>query len=269
MFKIYDQLIGIEYSNIEIEFTGSDNHNKFLKNLKSMPKEWYYRTHTITYKLNSFGHRCEDINSLNFENYILFIGDSHPYGTGLELEKTFPYVVSKKLNISYYNLGVPGTGVDVISHNLNIWLSKFPKPKYVFLTWADITRSIILPDTKSNLFIGTGTWSKEDDEKNLIRYGDSSGYFSSRYYMTCNMIKCVLESHQIPYSSISLTDTPLNGYMPIRYFSYLHMPDRARDIDGLGIGHIGIESSQIIADYLIAQYNDKYMNATTINTGTV
>jgi DNA polymerase III alpha subunit len=60
---------------------------------------------------------CKSINikieDIDLNNYILFIGCSHTEGIGLELQTTYPYLVSEELKCDYYNLGLGGTGIDV------------------------------------------------------------------------------------------------------------------------------------------------------------
>ena len=63
------------------------------------------------------------------DNYILFIGCSHTMGVGLELEKTYPHILSEKLKMDYYNLAVPATlvtsstlvmtGLEIVSFTVN------------------------------------------------------------------------------------------------------------------------------------------------------
>lgn len=252
-------LLGEKFNQV-LDFSGSDMKDLFEQNLIRGSKDWYYRTTPITYKYNSQGHRCNDIESLDFENYVLFLGASDTVGTGLELEKTYPYLVSKSLGTSYYNLSVGGVGVDSLFYNLNMWLNQFPKPKYISLCWHDPARFLTEVNDKKDVFISVGHWTKDDDQKNMFRYGDASGYFDTRLKLQCNMIKSLLEFHKIPHANISVSQVKLYE-IPIKIFN---MVDYARDSQ-----HPGIKTNQLVAEYLIEQYHDKYTNAAVINTGTV
>lgn len=86
-----------------------------------------------TSMFNSNGHRCAEIQEINLRKHILILGDT----AGLELNKpvdqTFPHILSKKLNIDYYNLSVINGGVDVLKYNLYTWLFKFGSPKHIII----------------------------------------------------------------------------------------------------------------------------------------
>ena len=121
-------------------FLPEESEERFLKALETQPDNWIYRTETITYKYNNHGHRCMDINDLS-EGYILFAGCSHTEGIGLKLERTYPYLVSKHYQRSYYNLALGGTGPDVVMFNIIGFLSKVKiKPSMVIIQWPDFSR---------------------------------------------------------------------------------------------------------------------------------
>ena len=105
MTKLYEYLIGNEFSNTTLAYRGLDSEENLHINLASQPNDWYYRNKTITYQYNEYGHRCKSIHDIDLDNYILFAGCSHTEGVGLELETTFPYLVSNQLGNDYYNMG--------------------------------------------------------------------------------------------------------------------------------------------------------------------
>lgn len=255
--RLYDDLLGEYQAGRTLDFFGADKENLFVENCKRMPEDWYYKHNKIHYTFNQHGHRSIEIKDLNFDNYILFLGDSHTEGIGLELEKTYPYLVSQKLNIPYYNMGMGGTGVDAMSYNLSIWLSKYPKPKFIFLYYSDMTRFLIKQDT---LFTSGGTWSTNPHYQNFLRYADSSGYFVTRYILSSKVIKNLCENNNIPYHNMSfIADLPELDYVNIE-----KTVDKARDLQ-----HAGIEMHDLLSDYLVMQYSDKYLNASPISTRTV
>lgn len=247
MFEFYDDLIG-SISKGNIKFYGSDRKEKFIKNLNKLHENWYYRTHEVTYNFNSHGHRCDDLSSLDFENYILFLGDSHTVGIGLELEKTYAYISSKSLGLPYYNLGIGGTGIDVMLYNLITWLSKYPKPKYICMFWSDVARSFF-KDKNDQCFKVSGPWDDEENVKNMYRYGDASGYFDARLVLVSNMIKNTLASYKIPNSSFTIFSIPPSLVsLPIQHVSVIG--EHARDLS-----HFGIKTHKNIADSIVNDYN--------------
>mgnify|MGYP003348628087 CR=1 FL=1 len=70
--KFYDDFIGEDWSNITMDFVIGDDEEKYKKNLKSQPSDWYYNNKKLTYIFNKYGHRCKDISEINLNNYILF-----------------------------------------------------------------------------------------------------------------------------------------------------------------------------------------------------
>jgi hypothetical protein len=90
MLEITDGFIGYKTSMRDVLYTGADDEKKFIDNLRKNSDDWYYRDKIISYKRNSLGHRCNDADKIDLNNYILFTGCSHTEGVGLELEKTYP-----------------------------------------------------------------------------------------------------------------------------------------------------------------------------------
>ena len=113
------------------KFIPGDNYDDFQKNCEKMPDDWYYRNVTITYDINRLGFRFKQPEHIDFDNYILFTGCSHTEGVGLELEKSFPYLISTHYKMDYVNLAASGTGIDILEYNLLTWLSKYKKPKLI------------------------------------------------------------------------------------------------------------------------------------------
>jgi len=85
-------------------------------------------------QLNSHGHRCKELNELNFRNYILFVGDNAGLKLDLPIEETFPYITSKQTGMDYYNLAVFNGGLDVVKNNLIVWLNKLPAPRAIVVS---------------------------------------------------------------------------------------------------------------------------------------
>lgn len=262
--KLYDSMfIGHSVSSTILDFYGNDNIPFYEKNVKNLPDDWYYKKNNLTYKFNSLGHRCDEPTEINFNNYILFLGDSHPVGMGLELENTYPYLVSKLLDCSYYNLSVGGTGPEIMYHNLICWLSKYPKPKYISCYWSDPTRFLTQLDTNDNnqiMFSINGRWSEDYPIVDFYKYGELSNYFNTRFLLNLIGIKKYLENYNVPYSYVSFLP---KEFIDLEKYNIkqVHANDKARDNM-----HAGIESNKQIADYIVSDYSDKYMNATIHST---
>jgi hypothetical protein len=244
----YDDFIGADSINSTKDYSGSDHEIKFNENLKVQPDTWYYRDTKITYTHNNVGHRCRNPDELNFENYVLFTGCSHTYGVGLELEKSYTYLLSEKLNCDYYNLAQGGTGLDIMFYNLNIWLDRYPKPKHVFVQWTDPTR--FLGDRGHDEKIGIlgytpeGHWSTSNTARKFILLGEETGYWNLRAKMFHLMLKEKFKKLELPYTYISFLGEFHNTeiMVPERFF-YHNSLDYARDC-----AHFGNKTNQDLAD---------------------
>lgn len=122
-----------------------DDETKFKQRLKTMPSDWEYRYIDIEYKYNTMGYRCKDHRTLS-NDYILFSGCSFTEGVGLKLEHTYPYLVAQELEKDYYNLGMLGTGPQIVAQNMMLFLALMNKnlPSTVIIQWPDFYRYTII-----------------------------------------------------------------------------------------------------------------------------
>ena len=241
----YNDFIGMDENNSVIPFLTGDSEESFKKNLLTTPEDWYYRNVPITYQYNKLGHRSKNIDEIDLENYILFTGCSHTTGIGLELEKTFPDIVSKKLGYDYYNLSMPGTGIDILEYNLLTWFAKVKKkPKLVCIQWPDHSRYMSFHPEYERM-IERGTWDKEKDNIALVVNCEDSGLFYARKKLVVNLINNVVNCPMISFNFGSQSQYDLENFVMKRI-------DLARDL-----GHAGIKSNEIFA-------NDIYKKMTEI-----
>jgi hypothetical protein len=98
---------------------------------------FYVKSHDTTYDLNLSGHRGPEFSS-GIDT--LFLGCSVTYGTGLELEELWPYLLSEKLNYSYNLLASPGASIPKIVRQAIEWINLYGKPKQILALMPDTTR---------------------------------------------------------------------------------------------------------------------------------
>lgn len=136
LIKLYqNKIYGSGYTDPEFSLIGADSKNHFEGHLKTQPADWEYRTKRVLYTRNSLGHRCKELDDLS-DDFILFIGCSLTEGVGVALEDSFTYKLSQQLNMDYYNLGLAGSGADLLSENLSMWFKNINKiPKLVVIQW--------------------------------------------------------------------------------------------------------------------------------------
>jgi hypothetical protein len=228
-------------------FSICDTSELYAQHLKSEPADWYYRSANITYNYNSYGHRCKNIANIDLDNYILFSGCSHTYGEGLELEQTFPYLISEQLGMDYYNLGLGGTGIDVMEYNLLTWFRTIQKkPKFVVIQWTDHSRYAGKHENNQYL-IEAGTWSCDAHIKKFICAAEESGLFNARKLITRNLLLAIID---VPVYEIHFN----NHSAFAKDCIYIKRLDFARDMC-----HAGIVSNRHISEQLLAviRNNDK------------
>jgi hypothetical protein len=227
-------------------FSGSDTLENYQKKLQSETVDWYYRDKKISYVRNSLGHRCIDISELDFDNYILFAGCSHTEGIGLELEKTYPYILSKKLECDYYNLSLGGTGIDAMIHNLTVWISRYKKPKLLVVQLPHALRAITI---SHHPLMGTIN-IHDDNHIEFLLSGDKLNYFNS----VLELAKIKINSYNIETYYIDAT----GGKNILEHSAALIKFDNARD------NHLGIKShshlSEKLHNQILLRY-DKYIDA--------
>jgi hypothetical protein len=220
-----------------LKFSGADSEEALSANLKELADDWYYRTAEITYNHNSFGHRSIEPKNLNLDNYILFTGCSHTEGIGLELEKTYPYLVADQLGCDYYNLAIGGSGIDAMMHNLSLWLGKVKeRPKAIVVQWPDEAR-FMLADELVNEIRPLGMWSEKEEITRFMAYGSVNGFFSSRKKIAYNFINSFSDA-----TKIINVDIAYQAAGTMENFILLPQLDRARDLV-----HFGIMSNQVLA----------------------
>jgi hypothetical protein len=235
MRKFNNDFIGY-LTDTSLKFSGSDNEDRFEKNLKTQPHDWYYRNAEITYDYNDYGHRCKNLSEIDLDNYILFSGCSHTEGIGLELEKTFPYLISNTLGIDYYNLALGGSGIDTMAYNLIAWINTVKKPpKAVVITWTYETRFLSIHDDNSvtlNLAAATpaGRISPVNSTARFMILGEDIGYFASKKKLCQKMTR-------LCYNDSTIIETNVDDHSNF---------DFARDLM-----HLGIMSHQVIAKKIL------------------
>jgi hypothetical protein len=229
--------IGHEDTNVETEWSGGDNLQNFERSLRADPN-WHFKDRHITYKINSLGHRSKEIEEINLDNYILFIGCSHTEGIGLGIEYTYPHLVSQQLNCDYYNLGLGATGIDVVVHNLVIWFTNIEKkPKLVVIQWPDPTR--VTTGTSCNHLTPRGMWENTEDFNKFVHHGFEVNFFEGRKLLANTIVQNMIKVPVIYFG--------IEKVMPFNDYTVMSkIIDKARDN-----GHAGIQSHILFAQLIL------------------
>ena len=82
----------------------------------------------IYYTYNSHGYRCDDFD----DQQVLTLGCSQTLGIGLPLGYTWPFLLAKKMNMSYANLAKGGDSAQGQVIKAFQFFKEFHNPKYIF-----------------------------------------------------------------------------------------------------------------------------------------
>jgi len=129
---------------------------------------------------NSLGHRCKELAEVNLRNHIIVLGDTAGLQLHLPVEETFPYLLSTKLEIDYYNLCVVNGGAEVVKYNLLTWLFKVAKPKAIILA-CEFVNSLLSTDLQSNTIFSMDLNNPQSQD--LINNANYSGFFTARNFL--------------------------------------------------------------------------------------
>jgi hypothetical protein len=241
--KFNGDFIGDNTVSDIVRWTGGDSQVQYQTNVVTQSDDWYYKARPITYSFNSLGHRSKEIEDLNKENYILFLGCSHTMGVGLELEKTYPHIISQQLDCDYYNMGLPASGIDVLEYNLLMWFAKVNiAPKAVVIQWPDHSRfASYIPANAKDHLIERGSWAKDDSTEQFIISSEISGLAHARKLLTMKIVQSVVK---VPLIQCIFTSQPIFSIYDLQ----LRQVDRARDL-----AHAGIKSHQAWSELLLGK----------------
>jgi hypothetical protein len=163
-----------------------------------------YIGHKLGNDFNSLGHRCKEPQDINLRNYILFVGDNITLGLGTPIEETYPYLVSKQMNMDYYNLAVFNGGLDASRYNLLSWYANQPRPRAIVICHEFINSFMTADQNFAN-------WKTCDllDERvqSIFDAGNTNNFFTTRQLLARKLIKNLVN---IPIYQIEFKDkTPL------------------------------------------------------------
>lgn len=141
---------------------------------------------------NSRGHRCKELEEINLRNYILFAGDNVGVGWGTPVEETYPYLVSKKLNVDYYNLSIFNGGLDALKYNLITWYMTIPQKPRAIVISNEFLNSFIVSDLNQRKFSPCDL----NDEKIqvVLDTGNTTNFFTSRQYFADKLISNLIKN---------------------------------------------------------------------------
>ena len=121
------------HANKVLKWCPTDNESRWIDNSRN-PKtkrildEYGWTENSIEYSFNSHGFRADEFEG----DGAMFLGCSFTMGIGMDLERTWTYLVAKELGLKHWNLGQSGRSNDTCFRLADYWIPKI-KPKLVCL----------------------------------------------------------------------------------------------------------------------------------------
>jgi len=123
-------------------WTNVDQEKLFKENLKKQSVDWYYRSNTVNYIVNSNGYRTKEFKDIDWKNSIVLFGGSDLFGVGLDERHTLSSQLESILDIPVINMGSSGTSITYNLHNSVILSNGYPTPKAVVQLWPNYDRCV-------------------------------------------------------------------------------------------------------------------------------
>ena len=207
-------------------------------------------------KNNSYGYRCEEFDSYNWSDCVLFLGCSHVYGLANSVENSIPYLCSSISGVTSINMGISGGGPDTVLHNSFALIEKNYIPKCVVILWPEITRHLYYMGDEMSSGVRTlmlGAWSEEEKRPLWEKYiTHAENYMTKSYLMASSVNKAwQLENTKVLNFNIRPKGSTKKKEVPIVYpFPMLPEPvDKA--VDGI---HLGTVTNQNSARFITKYY---------------
>jgi len=115
---------------IEIPYSSDNEKKRSIIALRDNLTQ--FKEKDVTYRVNRLGIRTSGIDLVKDYVHTLMVGCSFTFGEGLPYKMTWPYLISKKYNCSFENLGFPGSSISRIARILTTILP-IKKPKRVIV----------------------------------------------------------------------------------------------------------------------------------------
>ena len=142
--------------------------------------------HDLAPIFNSRGHRCKELEDIDLHKYVVFAGDNVGVGWDKPIEETYPYIISQKLSMDYYNLSIFNGGLDALKHNLLTWFAKVKQPPKAIIVSTEFLNSFLVCD--SNYENLKACDPSDEDVDTVLSIGNINGFWDARHIMLDTLI---------------------------------------------------------------------------------
>jgi hypothetical protein len=244
------------------EFYGTDTREDFLINIKRLPVDWPYHTKQIGYRFNNHGLRMDKELDQIDDDYLVAFGCSHTVGVGVALEDTWPFLLSKDLQIDYINSSTSGSSIKLNCINFFNMLSNVNLlPRVVAFAWPSSVRNVTYSNNEFLFYLPRFTTDDKKYKYHVQAYEkmlmtDILTYDSIFYR---NMVKNTCERLNIKYCEITFDERcefakKLNINLASLPKTLNTMARDVRDkADGSYFAHVGVNTHYLAAELLLKQ----------------
>lgn len=154
----------------------------------------------ISYKINNYGYRSDDITKEYANNNFIFSGCSNTFGIGIPLESIWGYQVNEELGgEKFINLGMNSGSHKTIVYDIYSYIRNFGKPKGVFILFPNMERQIgFSSDDDPNIFVLVYRNPREREYMKKIKEAIQDETALFEFYHTVMMLEDYLEELNIP-----------------------------------------------------------------------
>jgi hypothetical protein len=237
-------------NEISNNFSGSDDYENFLNNLRKQPFDWHYRTKQIVYNVNNSGYRTREWDDIDWKESIILLGDSCTFGIGLAEDETISHFLSKLTGRNVVNLGFPAGSNQLIVNNLATLINKFPIPYGIVVNWSTTDRLRIYA---KHGYYEIGPWDQKNTDIEGIQTTELYKNLFINEYNTMGMnyyigsIAKALAKDRTRYISISYFPDSAHYTRSEKFF---RIDNQARDLI-----HPGRNNSLEVAEYIKNRLN--------------
>lgn len=200
-----------KYANQSLDWLPMDTKDLYESNLKHryqdlVKYEWINKK--ITYTFNSEGFRCDEFTN---DPSFITLGCSNTVGIGLPIECTWPHIISEKIGLKCFNLGIGGSSSDTAFRLGYHYINKI-KPKIVFFLRPYGPRLEIINKHANTPLISYGNWNINFHKLNTNDYlyhyiQDDNNFLLNREKNTL-AIKLLCLELNIKFIAIDAEKTP-------------------------------------------------------------
>jgi hypothetical protein len=231
-----------QYRNQTLNWLTSDDQELYEENYKnrySELEEYGWINNHFTYKFNSHGFRCEEFSD---DSTIMTLGCSNTVGIGLPVDKIWPELLAKELNMKCANLGIGGAGPDTMFRMCHGYID-IVKPKIVVLSDHHRGRMELFNTTDYPTLIGH--WKIDNPKSNNPIENFTKLWLSSEYNDFFNREKNILAIKRL-CEKRNIKFVYDNSEDFLKRTNSLHKYPLARDLL-----HVGVENHKLLVKELL------------------